>query len=81
MISFLTRKLGGNFHSDIFKAEKNLSSEAKQLISEAYQGLEGQTLVDYHVHLLGLGSNGNGCFVSEELQSWKHPIKRLQFGR
>ena len=75
----LLNKIGGNFDHDFASAEKALSSKARMLVAASFEMLESATLADYHVHLLGLGSDGNGTFVGEELQSWKHPLKRLQF--
>lgn len=55
-----------------------LSADAQALVDRAFSGLEGLELVDYHVHMLGLGAGGTGAGVNPRLLSWSHPISRLK---
>ncbi len=55
-----------------------LSDKAQTLLEQSFQGLEGQELVDYHAHMLGLGVGGTGASVNPKLLSWRHPVARLK---
>ncbi len=59
-------------------APESLSPGARGLVEQAFAGLEGRELVDYHVHMLGLGVKGTGASVNPELLSWAHPVSRLK---
>jgi predicted TIM-barrel fold metal-dependent hydrolase len=60
------------------KQPESLSPGARALVEQAFVGLEGRELVDYHVHMLGLGVGGTGASVNPRLLSWAHPISRLK---
>jgi hypothetical protein len=46
--------------------ERKLSDDAHKLIEEAFRGLEGKEIVDYHTHVLGTGCcSDTGCFCPE----------------
>jgi len=53
-----------------------LSSGAKELIRQAFEGLPGP-LVDGHVHIVGMGQGGTGCEVNPHMLSRRHPFKRM----
>jgi mannonate dehydratase len=55
------------------------SPAARELVARALAGLEHGTILDHHVHLAGLGSDGSGCAVDPRVFSWLHPRKRVQF--
>lgn len=57
---------------------RSLSPEAARLVEEAFADMEGQTPVDYHVHMLGLGAGGTGARANPKLLSWRHPLSRLK---
>lgn len=56
-----------------------LSPAARQLLDRAYADVERRKLLDYHVHLLGMGEGGSGCYVNERMLSWAHPMQRARF--
>jgi uncharacterized protein len=58
---------------------EELSSEARELVARAFDGLRRERIVDLHVHALGLGRNGSGCWVNPRFSSHFHPLERLRF--
>ncbi|MFT7662688.1 MAG: putative TIM-barrel fold metal-dependent hydrolase [Planctomycetota bacterium] len=56
-----------------------LSLEAQALVNRAFEGLNRELIWDSHVHVVGLGAGGSGCYVHPDMQSHWHPIQRLQF--
>jgi len=56
-----------------------LSPAARALLESAYADVDPAKLLDYHVHLLGMGEGGSGCYVNERILTWRHPIDRLTF--
>jgi len=57
----------------------SLSPEASRLVRECFTGIDRARLWDVHVHAIGLGAGGTGCWINPEMQSHLHPVKRLQF--
>ena len=76
---YAIRRLGGAFTHAPAEAEHGLSAGARGLIERAFQGLDSERLLDYHTHLVGLGTSDSGAFVSPRMRSWWHLTKRLQF--
>jgi predicted TIM-barrel fold metal-dependent hydrolase len=56
-----------------------LSEDARKLLDDALSGLDPAALVDYHVHVFGVGAGGTGCRASPKLLSLWHPLYRVQF--
>ncbi len=56
-----------------------LSGGAKDLIAQAWKGLDPQRVLDTHVHVVGRGMGGTGCTVSERLQSATNPMEYMKF--
>jgi len=73
-------KLGGAFSHEPEELEKGISPGARVLIEKAYEDINIDRLVDYHVHILGLGKGGTNVFVNPDMQNWLHPIQRWKFG-
>ena len=48
------------------------------LLAKVWQGLDAAQLWDCHVHLLGSGDSGSGCWVNPRMDSLLHPIESLQ---
>ena len=58
--------------------ELGLSAGALDLIEEAWVGLDPQRFVDVHMHAVGLGAGGTGCFVHPESHSWLSPVRKVK---
>jgi mannonate dehydratase len=57
-----------------------LSPEAQALVDKAWEGVDPARMVDCHVHLVGLGTEGTGCYVNPRMmQVVRHPISYLKF--
>lgn len=77
--SCLVHQLGGAFNRSPQEMAQGLSPDARKLIEQAYRGLRPGLLLDYHVHVVGLGTGGSGIEVNPAMRSWWHPIRRLRF--
>ena len=49
-----------------------------ELLQRVWEGLNPAQLWDCHVHLLGSGDGGSGCWFNPRLDSLWHPIEALQ---
>lgn len=70
-----TDRLGGAFSGAPEELQGRLSPAARLLVERAFSDLGGAPVVDYHAHVVGMGS-GNLAEVNEDLLSWWHPLKR-----
>jgi predicted TIM-barrel fold metal-dependent hydrolase len=59
--------------------EAGLSPAAQALVDRAYADVSPDRLLDYHVHLVGLGEDGSGCCVNAKMLTWTHPLDRVKF--
>lgn len=59
--------------------ETPLSPEAKALVARAWEGIDPAKVIDTHVHLVGVGTGGTGCFVHPHMLSLFHPFPALKF--
>jgi predicted TIM-barrel fold metal-dependent hydrolase len=71
--------IGGASSRDPAGLPDALSPAARQLLERAYADVDRRRLLDYHVHLLGMGEGDSGCYVSERMLSWSHPMQRARF--
>lgn len=55
-----------------------LSKAARKLVDRCWKGLDPKKVLDTHVHVVGLGVGGTGCFVHEDTDSLLHPIRKLK---
>ncbi|MGE0712789.1 MAG: amidohydrolase family protein [Planctomycetota bacterium] len=56
-------------------AEVTLSDPARALVDAALAGLARERVIDSHVHLIGLGVGGTGCFVHPDATSLTSPVR------
>lgn len=49
-----------------------------ELLHRVWEGLDPAQLWDCHVHLLGSGDSGSGCWLNPRMGSLWHPIESLQ---
>ena len=66
----LIDRIGGGYTREPEELESNASIGAKRLIDVVYQGIDPARLVDYHTHIIGLGTDGSGAFVSPRTKDW-----------
>lgn len=71
--------IGGAFTQPPHELSRKISKRASELIKRAFDDLDPARLVDHHVHIAGLGSNGSKAFVNAKMRTWKHPFHRLKF--
>lgn len=57
-----------------------LSAETQALVDKAWEGVDPARMVDCHVHLVGMGTEGTGCYVNPRTeQPLRHPLTYLKF--
>ncbi|MBT6554795.1 MAG: amidohydrolase family protein [Candidatus Marinimicrobia bacterium] len=56
-----------------------MSPQAQALVDSAFAPFQGDTLVDHHVHILGLGNTASGIEVHPDTRSYLHPFKLTRF--
>ncbi len=56
-------------------ATLKLSRDARALILKCWEGLDPKKVVDTHVHVMGLGIEGTGCFVHPGALSFTSPTR------
>ncbi|MFZ5468544.1 MAG: amidohydrolase family protein [Myxococcota bacterium] len=57
-----------------------LSRRARVLIERAWGGLDPKRVLDAHVHIVGLGAGGTGCWVNEKMQRYfAYPLQYARF--
>ncbi len=49
-----------------------------ELVTAAFDGLDGELIWDAHAHLLGTGDSGSGCWVNPQMESLLSPKQFLQ---
>ncbi len=59
--------------------DQELSPQAQELIDTAFAPYVADTLVDHHVHILGLGNTASGIEVHPDTRSYLHPFKLTRF--
>jgi uncharacterized protein len=75
----LIHYIGGAFAQKPQELSSRISQRAAELIKRAFDDIDPERLVDHHVHIAGLGSNGSGAFVNAKMRTWRHPFHRLKF--
>jgi predicted TIM-barrel fold metal-dependent hydrolase len=71
--------IGGAFTGTPQELPERISQDASDLIKRAFDDVDPARLVDHHVHIAGLGSNGSRAFVNAKMRTWKHPFHRVKF--
>ncbi len=56
-----------------------LSGAALAFADRLLEGVDRALVWDVHVHLVGLGTGGTGCWVHPHMRSHLHPLRHLQF--
>lgn len=53
----------------------SLSPAARAFVARCWEGLDPRKVVDIHVHVIGLGVGGTGCFVHPDATSLLSPVR------
>ncbi len=56
-----------------------VTGKAAELVERCFSDVDRKQLWDVHVHLVGLGSDGTGCWVNPAQQSIFSPLRRLRY--
>lgn len=56
-----------------------LSPAARARVDALFDGIDRSRMWDVHVHVVGLGAGGSGCWVNPRMRSHLHPILKLQY--
>jgi mannonate dehydratase len=56
-----------------------LSDEAKALLKIVWEGLDPARVLDTHVHVLGNGSHGSGCYINKRMTTVTNPWEYFKF--
>lgn len=73
--SFL-KLLAGNFKRNPGRAK--LGWYAEELVWQAFEDMPDEGFIDCHVHLMGMGTGGTGCWMNPGIRSWRHPLDHLK---
>ena len=57
---------------------EGLSANAQQLLATAFEDVSPDALLDHHVHVIGLGTNGTGTWVNPKMLNWSDPVARVK---
>ncbi len=76
--SGIVHKIGGAFRYEPEELEKRISDSARLLIEKSFSDFDDE-LIDYHTHILGLGTDCDGCFVHPESYDFFSPLRRFKF--
>lgn len=79
-LRLLTSSLGGAFSAQPEDLGKRLSPVAQNLLNQAFNDIGASSLVDYHAHIIGIGTGDSHAEVDESMLSWWHPLKRIKTG-
>ena len=53
--------------------------QARELVARALADLPAAEIVDIHAHVAGSAADGSGCELSDDMHSWLHPWRMLQY--
>jgi hypothetical protein len=62
------------------RSKEPLSEAARALLARAWEGIDVRKLLDAHVHLVGMGAGGTGCYVNPKMHAGlRHPMLAAEF--
>jgi len=70
--------LGGAFSKPPEELERSSTDAARKLIDQAYADIDPARLVDYHAHIIAIGTSAQGAFVNEKMRRGIN-LERLKF--
>src|SRR5918996_3964577 len=74
----LIDRVGGAFSKSPEELDQSASDETKKLIDPAYDGIDPARLVDYHTHILAVGTSVQDAFVNSKMRRGFN-LERLKF--
>ena len=48
------------------------------LMAQIWDGIDASQVWDCHAHIIGAGDSGNGAWFNPNMESWMHPILKVQ---
>ncbi len=72
------RCAGGASDREPSAMAESLSPGARRLLDVSFADVVSGALLDHHVHVVGLGTNGTGTWVHPKMLSWIHPVSRVK---
>jgi predicted TIM-barrel fold metal-dependent hydrolase len=74
----LIDRIGGAFTDEPEDLEKRASSDAGELIARSFEGIDPVRLVDFHAHVVAIGTSAAGAFVNQRMMNGAN-MERLKF--
>lgn len=74
----LVDQIGGAFTHQPEEFEQNASIAAKTLIDQAFENIDPDRLVDFHTHILAIGTSVSDAFVNPKMRRGVN-LERLKF--
>jgi predicted TIM-barrel fold metal-dependent hydrolase len=74
----LIDRIGGAFTKKPEEFERSSSSGARKLVDEAFAAIEPSRLVDFHTHIIAIGTSVPDAFVNPKMRSGVN-LERLKF--
>ena len=74
----LIDQIGGAFSKEPEKLERDGSAAAQKLIEQAFEGIDPARVVDFHTHILAIGTSVRDAFVNPKMRSGVN-LERLKF--
>jgi predicted TIM-barrel fold metal-dependent hydrolase len=74
----LIDQIGGAFSKPPEELERSASDAALKLIDQAFAGIDPARLVDFHTHIIAIGTSVSDAFVNPKVQSGIN-LERLKF--
>jgi predicted TIM-barrel fold metal-dependent hydrolase len=74
----LIDRIGGAFTKEPEQFEPSATSEARKLVDDAFKDLDPARLVDFHTHVIAIGTSVSDAFVNPKMRSGIN-LERLKF--
>lgn len=74
----LIDQIGGAFTKQPEELERNGSAAARKLIEQAFEGIDPARVVDFHTHIIAIGTSVSDAFVNPKMRSGVN-LERLKF--
>ena len=74
----LIDQIGGAFSKQPEELERNGSTTAQKLIEQAFEGIDPARAVDFHTHIIAIGTSVRDAFVNPKMRSGVN-LERLKF--